>query len=38
LSFVLKPQVDWKEPEMEIELDAYRSFGRNKRSSLELNN
>jgi tRNA (guanine-N7-)-methyltransferase len=34
LSFTLEPCAEWKEPEIEIELDAYRSYGRNKRSEL----
>lgn len=32
----LNPQEEWVEPEVEIPLDDYRSYGRDKRSSLEL--
>lgn len=34
LGIQLFPQNEWTEPEVEIELDPYRSFGRNKRSAL----
>lgn len=32
----LQPHESWAEPEVEIELDDYRSYGRDKRSSLAL--
>jgi len=35
LSFELTPRTEWVEPEVEIELDSYRSYGRDKRSALE---
>lgn len=31
-----QPREQWVEPEVEIELDSYRSFGRDKRSALNL--
>lgn len=31
-----EPRAEWTEPEVEIELDDYRSFGRDKRSALNL--
>ena len=36
ICFELDPKDEWKEPEVEIELDPYRSYGRNKRSELNL--
>ncbi|MBP1641099.1 MAG: tRNA (guanine-N7)-methyltransferase [Bacteroidetes bacterium] len=36
IKFVLEPRTEWKEPEIEIEMDPYRSYGRNKRSELNL--
>jgi tRNA (guanine-N7-)-methyltransferase len=35
LGWQLQPAGPWQEPEIEIELDSYRSFGRDKRSALE---
>jgi tRNA (guanine-N7-)-methyltransferase len=35
LGWQLQHSEPWQEPEIEIELDSYRSFGRDKRSSLE---
>jgi tRNA (guanine-N7-)-methyltransferase len=35
LGWRLTPPEAWQEPEIEIELDSYRSFGRDKRSQLE---
>ena len=35
LAFQPQPREHWQEPEVEIELDSYRSYGRDKRSSLE---
>jgi len=32
----LNPQNDWTEPDVEIPLDDYRSYGRDKRSNLDL--
>lgn len=37
IQFALSLQTEWKEPEIEIELDPYRSYGRNKRSELNMN-
>lgn len=36
LSLLLGPRPSWTEPEVEIELDSYRSYGRDKRSALEV--
>jgi len=36
LHFLLNAPAQWKEPEEEIPLDDYRSYGRQKRSSLQL--
>lgn len=36
LSLLLEPRPSWTEPEVEIELDSYRSYGRDKRSALEV--
>lgn len=36
IQFRLEPKSEWKEPDIEIELDTYRSYGRNKRSELNL--
>jgi tRNA (guanine-N(7)-)-methyltransferase len=36
IQFRLEPKNEWKEPDIEIELDPYRSYGRNKRSELNL--
>ena len=36
LCFQPQPRHQWQEPDIEIELDSYRSFGRDKRSSLNL--
>jgi tRNA (guanine-N7-)-methyltransferase len=36
LKFELQPREQFKEPDVEIELDPYRSFGRSKRSELNL--
>lgn len=33
LSFVCKPREEWIEPDIEIEKDDYRSFGRNRRNN-----
>lgn len=35
ISFELNSKQEWIEPEVEIELDSYRSYGRDKRSGLE---
>ena len=35
LGLQLYPREEWIEPEVEIELDSYRSYGRDKRSGLE---
>lgn len=36
LKFELQPRAEFIEPDVEIELDPYRSFGRSKRSELNL--
>ena len=36
LSFAFEIRSEWQEPEIEIEMDAYRSYGRNKRSELKI--
>ena len=36
LCFEPQQRETWQEPEIEIELDSYRSFGRDKRSALNL--
>lgn len=36
LQLELEPHENWEEPNVEIPLDDYRSYGRDKRSSLEL--
>lgn len=36
LHFLLNPPLQWNEPEEEIPMDEYRSYGRQKRSSLQL--
>lgn len=35
LALRVEPHDEWREPEVEIPLDSYRSFGRDKRSRLE---
>lgn len=35
ICFQPEPRAPWVEPDVEIELDSYRSYNRNKRSSLE---
>jgi tRNA (guanine-N7-)-methyltransferase len=37
LAFGIVHRGEWKEPDVEIELDPYRSYGRSKRSELNLN-
>lgn len=34
IQFICTPQSTWKEPDIEIEMDSYRSFNRSKRSKL----
>lgn len=36
IAFTPQPREQWIEPEVEIELDSYRSYGRDKRSALEV--
>jgi tRNA (guanine-N7-)-methyltransferase len=35
LKFILSPKINLVEPDVEIELDPYRSYNRNSRSQLE---
>ncbi|MDD4777101.1 MAG: tRNA (guanosine(46)-N7)-methyltransferase TrmB [Fermentimonas sp.] len=37
IKFICKEKTDWKEPDIEIEKDDYRSFGRSRRKVFEIN-